>query len=294
MNVPWEGNKCILCFLERELCEEHLIPESLGGKLTCNFLCRPCNSNIGHSFEAKANSDPSILLAVSNLRNHIPILAKTISESHPHLGRSKSGVIEGYFKNNEFKVKSKKLKNNSLIQTTDIARKSIKKILQKSGVEKAKEESAIKKFDASPENVKLEISPGFEVIKWPLQKIELDLSKGKLMNLLIPVKTAFEFLALDIGEVIYNKSPQLQEIRDCLIKQEINDEAVKVERLSSGEYVPMHGIIVERNNPYSIVQVRLFGWLAFKVHFLKIAIEGERFVYTHKLDTGDESVCIVK
>lgn len=294
MNVPWEGEKCIICLLEKELCEEHIILDSLGGKLTCNFLCRDCNSLLGHGIEAKAKSDPSILLAMKHLAQKIPDLAKDISENHSHLGHSEAGVSHGYFRNGEFRVKSKKLEDGSLIQPTDDARRSISKILSKSSKSRPERNAAIEKFDSAPENIRIEISPGLAVVKWTIEKLEFDLSRAELMNPLVPLKIAYEFLALHLGNGIYDESSSLQEVRDCFINQSMNDDSVKVERLASNEYLPFHGIAFDGNDPYAKVDIRLFGWLAFKVHFLKLAVGGNRFVYTHELDTNDELVNIIE
>jgi hypothetical protein len=56
------------------------------------------------------------------------------------------------------------------------------------------------------------------------------------------------------------------------------------------KYEPFHGIVFEGNDPYAKVLIRLFGWLAFRVHFLRLACSGSRFVYTHRLDEQQEHV----
>lgn len=104
-----------------------MIPDALGGKLTCSFLCRECNSKLGKDLESKARSDPSILLAVKNLQQKIPSLASDIIGSHPHISHSKPGTNKGYIKNGEYKVKSQKLEDGSLIQPTIDARNSVLK-----------------------------------------------------------------------------------------------------------------------------------------------------------------------
>lgn len=49
--------KCIICLQTNTMSEEHIIPLFLGGKLTINNVCAPCNNRMGHSFEIKlANS----------------------------------------------------------------------------------------------------------------------------------------------------------------------------------------------------------------------------------------------
>ncbi len=130
-------------------------------------------------------------------------------------------------------------------------------------------------------------------MKWTVQKVEPDLTKAPLMDLLIPAKTAFEFLALHVGTAIYEDSPQLTKVRKVLLDPTQESNVLRVERLSSGEYDPFHGIFFEGNDPYAKVQIRLFGWLAFRVHFLYLFVGGPRFIYTHRLDSGEERIAII-
>ena len=65
MKAPWSGDSCIICLGGDALSEEYVIPAALGGKLKCDFLCKPCNDFFGSSFEAKARTDPAIRIAVA-------------------------------------------------------------------------------------------------------------------------------------------------------------------------------------------------------------------------------------
>lgn len=275
------------------MCEEHLIPEALGGKLTCDFLCRTCNSKLGHDLEAKAKADPSVLIAAKNLASRVPELAASLLESHPHIGHSEPGPAKGYIKNGEFIVRSQKLDDGSLVQPTDRARNSISRILQKSGYGETPINLAMQAFGDAPEDTKLEIAPGLEIVKWSIQRLELDLSCAELMDPLIPAKTAYEFLACHIGSAIYDSALQLSEVRNCLMSGLLNTDVILVERLSSNKHEPFHGICFEGNGPYAKVQVRLFGWLAFRVHFRRLSIQGPKFIYTHRLDTKEEDVRVI-
>jgi hypothetical protein len=44
------------------------------------------------------------------------------------------------------------------------------------------------------------------------------------------------------------------------------------------------------NRPEAIIQVRLFGLLAYEVTLPGTGINFRRLVYTHRLDTGEERV----
>lgn len=47
------GSCCFLCSEARSLTTEHIIPQSLGGKLKANIYCKECNNTLGHSVDAE-------------------------------------------------------------------------------------------------------------------------------------------------------------------------------------------------------------------------------------------------
>lgn len=48
--------KCIICCLEKELTDEHIVPEFLGGGLIIKSVCRDCNSKMGSGFEGRLSN----------------------------------------------------------------------------------------------------------------------------------------------------------------------------------------------------------------------------------------------
>ena len=150
--------------------------------------------------------------------------------------------------------------------------------------------NALATFDDSEENKRIEIAPGLKIAKWTVEDIKLDVSKGQFMNTLIPAKVAFEFMACHLCTLVYDDAPQFSEVRQALNSSNPETNAIQVERLTSGKYEPFHGIYFEGNDPYAKVQIRFFGWLAFRVHFPHLAFRGPRLMYTHRLKTGEEFV----
>ena len=290
MKIPWPGNQCIFCLREGPLSEEHLIPKSLGGILTSEFVCSSCNSQFGHAVEVTAKSDPSVFFAAKNLSQAIPKLSKRLVEGRFHIGYGDLGPLSGYIRNNEFCIKSQTLNDGSIIQPQDNARKTIAKILQKSGYGKKLIRRALAKHDEAEEGKRVKLALGLEIVKRSIQEIEPDMSKWRLMDKLVPAKIAFEFLAAHVGTAICDDVPQLHEVRQVLLTLKLETDVVQVERLSSNEYLPFHGICFEGNDPHAKVQIRLFGRLAFRVNFLHLSIGGPRFVYTHKLNTDKEFI----
>ncbi len=138
------------------------------------------------------------------------------------------------------------------------------------------------------------LAPGLEAVKWSVKKLQLDLSRSKLMSPLVPLKIGYEFLACHLGCAIYDDAPQMRELRAALRGTLEDDSYFWVERLNASECEPFHGIYFEGNSPYARVLIRLFGWLAFRVHFRRLSVAGPRFIYTHYLDTSCEDIRILE
>lgn len=288
-DVPWNHPRCIVCLAnDRALTLEHVIPDCLGGRLTSVFLCKSCNSTLGHKVEAAAKSDPSIRIAMQRLRDQIPALAARLEDEQAVIAKSSGGTIRGTVRKGEFRAHAHKAPDGSLIQPTDIGRRSLQRILKKHGYDEEPIRTAIATFEITPDNQRIEVAPGVEIVKWSIESLSPDFSKGELLNTLIPVKIAYEFMALHVGSAIYNDTRPLAEIRGVLLSGDSDSSVFEVERLTSDKYEPFHGICFEGNDPHAKVLIRLFGWLSFRVHFLQLAFGGPRFVYTHRLDTNQE------
>jgi len=217
-------------------------------------------------------------------------LSEKLSQNQAYLGIGPGGTQRGVIRSGKFKVRSRKAEDGSLIQPKDDACKSIKKMLRKSGFGTNSIKEALRILDKSPENERVQIAPGLEVINWNIDKLEMDFKDSPLINFLVPLKIAFEFLACHLGPTVYDDVPQLCNLRQALRESIEDHECFRVERLSAKKYNPFHGIFFEGNNPYARVIIRLFGWLAFRVHFLELAVGGPRYIYTHYLDSNQEDI----
>jgi hypothetical protein len=269
--------------------DEHVIPSVLGGRLVVPFLCQKCNSNLGSCVDASARKDPMIQRSANKLRNEIPLIAEAVLESQKVIASGPSGENIGYLKGEEFVVKKKKNENdNSLIQPTSETRKMIKANLEKQGCDPDFVNESLRNFDEAPENTRIKISSGLEVIKWENTHLKLALADPEI-NSLFPIKIAYEFLAICLVQDIYQDRASLNEIRQILSGGEMDLENISVERLHAPKYLSLHGIIFEGNEPYAKVLIRLFGKLAFRVHFHRLAINSTKWMYTHYLANNDES-----
>ncbi|MCP4490151.1 MAG: HNH endonuclease [Gammaproteobacteria bacterium] len=293
MHIEWPGKKCILCLGSARLTIEHIIPASIGGNLTSNLLCKNCNSALGAKLEPMTKSDPSIRIAAVRLQTSIPDLANQLKEGQEFVSEGPGGKKAGIVKNGEFNIRPHKADDGSLIQSSPMGKATIRNILTKAGHGDELIREAIQRFNDAPENERIPLAGGIETIKWPVEKIDLDLSKCDLLNSVIPLKIAYEFLACHVGTAICDEEAQLDEIRDVILNGKNSSECFEVERLNAERYEPFHGIYFEGNDPYSKVLIRLFGQLAFRVHLRYLAIGGDRCIYTQNLETKLEDIRVL-
>jgi hypothetical protein len=120
-----------------------------------------------------------------------------------------------------------------------------------------------------------------------------DISKGETLTPLIGLKVAYQFAVLSFGSpMLANDNPALREIRRALIEGDREAPVFSVQDMITKDRAPhpFHGIAFEGNDPHAVIQVRLFGSLAYRVHFPNLALQREPFRYTHTLDDAKEWV----
>ena len=287
MNQDWPTPRCIICGSGDSITKEHLIPECLGGKLTAEFLCKNCNSNLGHQEESLVRKDPQIRLLIERLASKRPDLADNLRKGLEYIGQSEQGEVRGYMQNEEFIVKRKQLGDGSLIVPPGESLDHVKRMAEREG------RGPLFYIDddlarLSP-GESIEAAPGIEITNWGVDSVKPDLS-GPVIEPVVPAKIAFEFLALHSGDKIYKNPLPLASIRRQLLEGELSVGDIHVERLIAQNVRLFHGLAFEGNDPGAKVQIRLFGQLAFRVQFRHLAIRCPRAGYTHDLISGEDSI----
>jgi hypothetical protein len=134
MKLPWFGDQCVICLRHGPLSEEHVIPSSLAGDLTCDFICKSCNDGFGSTFEAKAKTDPAIRLAVANLSGALPdAVIQRIEEGQEWIAQSGSIRARATYREGEVIPKTFRHADGSLMVPTTDAADHLKRIAAKSG-----------------------------------------------------------------------------------------------------------------------------------------------------------------
>lgn len=283
MHLPWSHPRCIVCLESTPLTEEHVIPGALGGRLVVKFLCKPCNDRMGE-LESGLKRDPSVRLAVENLRTTLPTLAKSIDEGQTFFVTSEAGRVRGVVRKGRFKVRGTQGEEDSLILPTDRGRDALAGMLRKAHSE-AEVGELLARFDSAPEDVAIDLGEHRAIRR------SHDDPRPALVDPLVgglPIlKMAHEFLGCHLGSAVYDS--RLDHIREVLLERVVAPDVYRVERLRGERYRPTHGLVMEQSVPHVVVQVRLFGWLGFRVHFLRVAWGGAKYVYTLDLTTGEEA-----
>jgi len=272
--LDWPHDRCILCLTAGPLTYEHIIPGFLGGRLQVRFLCG-CNSKVG-SREAVLKSDPSIRLAIEHLKDQIPGTAASVIEGQPFFAESPRGKVRGIVKRQRFQISASREPDGSWVQPTKAGRKTIAAWLSEQH-EAAEVERLLRQFDEAPDDTAIDLGPSIRAIKWSHGDPRPALG-GRLVDDGPILKIAYEFLACHLMGAIYHL--RFDDIRAAILGRPGRSGAYRIERLRGEGYAPMHGLALEAGTPYIIVQVRFFGWLAFRVHFLRVAWGGPRYVYT--------------
>ncbi len=77
MIIQIKFKKCSLCLKTVKLTSEHIIPKSIGGTLEAKIQCSACNSLLGTKLVSQIKKNPSIRLAIRNLKINCHILDHT-------------------------------------------------------------------------------------------------------------------------------------------------------------------------------------------------------------------------
>jgi hypothetical protein len=178
-------------------------------------------------------------------------------------------------KRERFQVSASREPDGSWIQPTSTARRTITAWLSEHY--EAEVERLLREFDEAPDDTEIALGTTIRVIKWshgdPRPALAAPLNEdGPIL------KVAYEFLACHLMGAVYD--PRFDDVRAAILGQPSQTSTYRMERLRGEGYGPMHGIALEAGMPHVTVQVRFFGWLAFRVHFLRVAWGGPRYAYT--------------
>ena len=263
-----------------------MIPKSLGGKLVASFLCKVCNSMLGHGPESKVRDDPVCRESIERLALARPDIADNIRNGFQYIRHNDQGeVTKHVLRDGTLDVIPEKRDDDSLILPETEVLRTVDTMAKRHG--HGPLFPAAFDLDSVSPGDSVEAARGIRIKKLSRGAIEPDLT-GDEMDLVVPATIAFEFLALHRADAIYANQPKFNSIRDQLLAGKLSEDNVQVERWETINKRLFHGLLFEGNNPGARVQVRLFGRLAFSVHFRDIAVLAPRCWYEYDLVSEEE------
>ena len=290
MKWDWSTARCILCGSGEDITSEHLVPACLGGKLVAEFLCRACNSKLGHGAESAVRNDPEIRRSIDRLALSNPALGHKLEQRLPYIGRSEQGGVPGFFQEGKFIPCEQQLDDGSLIVPEDRSLYHVKRMAERE--DSAPYEITVDRLKSLSSGESIEAAPDILITNWLVDSIKPDLG-GPEIDPIVPTKIAFEWLALHSRCAIYANPPQLASIRRQLCEGRLSGDEIRVQRLKAQNCRLFHGLAFEGNSPGASVQIRLFGSLAFRVKFNRLSVSGTRCGYTHDLVSGHDDRWII-
>jgi len=280
MKINFDFDKCIYCLKNPPESWEHIIPDSIGGRLQVQVLCSSCNHNLGSELISKIKTDPSIRLAVRNLKDEIPELFEAIEKGQLYNAKDKNdNYIKLRNKNSKLEIIAHKKEDGSLVLDTKKGIKNIAQMLGKEGLSEDDITDKIQSFKKLEDNKIIQLSKTVRVVKWTIESIFPNL-QGPMLDEQVIALIAYEFLSLLIGNLIFND--KLDFIRK-FIKEGEKSQKLVIEHLTSRHYSPYHKIYPELLETEIVINIILFGWLVYRVHLKGFRLSSADFVYLEDL-----------
>lgn len=235
---------------------------------------------MGSKFIGKVKNDPSIRLAVRELKNEIPDLFESIENNQPYFARDKNkDIIRLRYKNSRLEVIHHQQEDGSLIFDSRKGIKNIKQMLKKDGLCDDEIEKRISLLKKSDDNKIIELSAKVIVRKFPTGPSFPSL-EAPLIDERIIVLIAYEFLSLLLGNLIYNST--LDFIRE-FIREGIKSDKLLIEDLTTRSYGTFHKIYPEVLETELIINIILFRWFLYRIHIKGFKLSSGDFVYVEDL-----------
>lgn len=262
-------NTCILCLENtKPLTDEHIVPDSIGGSLHAEILCKKCNSTLGE----KVDGPFSKSLIIEFKRQHLGIEGKSGKIPNPF---SSFGTHEHQGKEIKIRLNDsyEPYVRQSIEEEEVDGRLSIRIALDKSDAHKIDEivERKLKRYykrigisdEQAAERIKIElprIKSAAQLITHAHPEIKYEFSINTTEQCLEAVKIAYEIASMEFGDEYVLKSPVAANLRTALTSLSLD----KISCQYGIDIAAMNFMMPSKNNHYVIMTgnvciVSIFG-----------------------------------
>ena len=297
MKLTWSDPRCVVCLAVpmpaepmTQRTEGHVIPESVGGRLSAPNLCKRCNSEMGKT-EALLAQDISVRLLVDQLEERLPVevvrsvrYRQSFFTDHEVYGRVEAGMD----KEAELRPKA-----SAAIKGDEDTLKQALAELDRVGASEERKQELREEFERARSGAWIEVRPGYRIersIDWTDVRFKPSLT-DPIVPLHVPVGIAYLYLALCLGERVYDE--RLDPVRKALQAAMSGDaEAAEAycpeNRCGTRIVEPTHTLRAKIDGDAVQVNVQIFGDIVWPVRFPGVALEGEQTLYVLDVDDGTE------
>jgi len=272
---------CIFCFrsdLEVEFSKEHIFPQSIGGTLFINEVCKICNSALGRYIDKEVLKLPDILDAFEKL--NIPHNKSGITKNYYKItGIADDIQLPFIFKGKGYELVPHRLPDGSLILPEayfeDELRKSIERDsnIKARGITEPQIEEEINRLKNDYKNAKpdeiIESALLGKAIKKRTNKFKFKYeprSQAQVKRLI--AKIFYEFLYLFGDQFVFEKANELNPLID-FIDRGTNNNTFSISRIKSKKekYQPVHFTTFIFDEFVPRATIGFFGNIVYKIAY---------------------------
>jgi hypothetical protein len=299
MKIPWPEKRCIVCLNApqvgvelSQMTDSHVIPKSVGGRLSAEFLCKGCNDRMGE-LEATLQKDASVRRFVDQLENDLPrdlVQMIRCGERYfadtEHYGRVEATMGERA---------ELRPRQSIAVRSDENTRKQIEADLRRRGSTSEEIAAVQVAFEAAKPGEWIEIRSGFRIqkrIDWSSLSLQPSLT-DPITPLEVPVGIAYLFMAACVGTEIYGGvfDPVRKALQAALVGDAASAAAYCKNRHGTEKRIakPQHLLRARAGTRETTVVFQVFGDLAWPVEFPGVAHLGKQTLYL--LDLANDQEC---
>jgi hypothetical protein len=290
VHVPWSDGRCIFCASPASTSVDHVIPESIGGRLTSCFECASCGPSLGTRIEGALRTTAEISFAVDALAGLLPDGGAHLLAGQQYFATRGTAAVVFTRTPDSFRL-VEGLRGETLNLTDAKSEAMLRAHLRREGIGERAIEETIIDLRARPVDEPFEPAAGYQIIRRTVSAEELrPAGAGPLLQGDVFALIAYRFLALVNGSAILDD--RLDSVRSWFRGETPQPESCVVTQGTLGDfsYRPKHGIRV-RALPTGGTEVRVafFGTLCGDVAFEDVSANSA-VAYALDLVTRDETL----
>jgi hypothetical protein len=297
MKVAWSDPRCVICLSVpstdapmTQRTDAHVIPKSIGGKLSALNLCKRCNSDMGKT-EALLAQDVSVRLLVDQLEDRLPAevtqavrYRQSFVTNHEVYGRVEAGMD---------KRAELRPKESATIKDDENTLKQALVELDRLGVSEERKQELREEFERAGPGEWIDVRAGYRIqrlIDWTDVRFKPSLTDA-IVPLHVPVGIAYLYLALCLCERVY--TDELDDVRSALQEAmagnaQAADPYCPANRCGTRIVEPAHLLRAKTDDDAVRVNVQIFRDLVWPIRFPGIKLAGEQTLYVLDVEHGTE------